>query len=94
MFATTEPAPGEKLKVDTFEGKLLSKLVEICEEVRKMRLFIAPNFLRRYHLGTRRIGTVLPRQDVDVSPKCRCDERHLDEGVLEGPYGKEDIDRT
>ena len=44
MFATTEPAPGEKLKIDTFAGKLLSKFVEICDEVREMRLYIATYF--------------------------------------------------
>lgn len=44
MFDTTEPVPGEKLKVGTFAGKLLSKFVEICNEVRKMRLYIATYF--------------------------------------------------
>lgn len=62
MFATTEPAPGEKLKVDTFEGKLLSKLVEICEEVRKMRLYIAPYFPETlsFRNPTHRHGSTTP----------------------------------
>jgi len=94
MFATTEPVPGEKLKIGSFSSKVMSKFVDICEEVRKMRLYIAPLLrLRCCHLGTRSIGTVLPRQDVDVSPKCPYDKRHLDEVVLEGSYGEVRIDR-
>lgn len=95
MFVTTEPVPGEKLKIGMFSSKVMSKFVDICDEVRKMRLCIALLLrLRRYHLGTRSIRTVLPRQDVDVSPKCPYDQRHLDEVVLEGSYGNDRIDRT
>ena len=95
MFATTEPVPGEKLKIGMFSSKVMSKFVEICEEVRKMRLYIAPLLrLRCYHLGTGSIGTVLPRQDVDVSPRCPYDQRYLDQVVLEGSYGNDCIDRT
>lgn len=43
MFGTTEPVPGEKLKIDSFASKLMSKFVDICDEVSKLRLCIAPN---------------------------------------------------
>ena len=39
LFPTTEPVPGETINVDAFASKLMSKFVEICEEV---RLFLAP----------------------------------------------------
>lgn len=42
MFVTTEPVPGEKLKIGMFSSKVMSKFVDICDEVRKMRLCIAP----------------------------------------------------
>jgi len=42
MFATTEPVPGEKLKIGSFVGKMMSKFVDICDEVSKLRLCITP----------------------------------------------------
>ena len=44
MFATTEPAPGEKLKFGSFRSKLFSKFIDICDKVRDMRLYIATYF--------------------------------------------------
>jgi len=42
MFATTEPVPGEKLKIGSFVIKLMSKFIDICDEVSKLRLCITP----------------------------------------------------
>jgi hypothetical protein len=42
LFPTTEPVPGEKLKVGAFASKLMAKFAEICNEVSNKRLCIAP----------------------------------------------------